>query len=482
MVKLIGVNMQFPSEGISRDKIFNELSKKKSSDPNWHEGRTMSLVYHFNDEHLEFLKNIYGLYMQENGLNPLAFKSLKNMEDEVMQMVLDLFHAPESGCGVITTGGTESILLALRTYKEYGKKIRGIKKPEAILPVTAHPAFVKACDYFGIKPVIIDSDSDYRVDVNKVRSKINKHTIVIVGSAPQFPQGVLDPLYELSQLGLEYDIPFHVDACVGGFYLPFLKNPPTFDFRLKGVTSISADLHKYGYAAKGASTLSYRDMKYMQHQFFVYENWPGGIYITSNIPGSKSGGAIACAWATLKFFGRNGYEKLTQDTQDVAEFVMKNINSLYPICVTGNPVMSIFGFQSLDPKFDIYRVAEFMHKKGWQIDRQIMPKGLHMMITINHKNIAEKLCSDMKEAVQMVLQNPSEKVSDTVAMYGMMSDLPFRGVIKNEVLKFFMNLYKPGATLVETNLTSENPPPKIIFRLIEIYTKISSWFRSILKS
>lgn len=471
--------MNFPQNGIPREQIFSELSKKKSSDPKWHDGHTMSLVYHYDDEHLDFLKNIYGLYMQENGLNPLAFKSLKNMEDEVIQMVLNLFHAPDSGCGVVTTGGTESILLALRTYKEYGKKIKGIKKPEAILPLTAHPAFMKACDYFDIKPIVIDSDADYKVDIHKVRAKINKNTIVIVGSAPQFPQGVLDPLDELSKMALEYDVPFHVDACVGGFYLPFLKNPPVFDYRLPGVTSISADLHKYGYAAKGASTLTYRDMKYMQHQFFVYENWPGGVYITSNIPGSKSGGPVACAWATLKFFGKSGYEKLTQDTQDVADYVMNQINSLFPMCVTGKPVMSIFGFQSLDPKFDIYRVAEIMHGKGWQIDRQIRPRGLHMMITINHKKVAEKLCADMKEAVQKVLQSPSEKVSDQVAMYGMMSDLPFRGVIKNEILKFFMNLYKPGATLTETSGQSQNPPPKIVLKLVEIYTRVVSWFRSL---
>jgi sphinganine-1-phosphate aldolase len=474
--------MKFPESGIDRDVIFKELAQKKQTDPKWHDGQTLSLVYHYSDEHLNFLKEVYGLYMQENGLNPLAFKSLKVMEDEVIQMALDLFHAPDTGCGAVTTGGTESILLALRTYKEYGKKIKGIKNPEAILPITAHPAFMKACDYFSIKPVIIDSDGDYRVDCKKVKAAINKNTIVLVGSAPQFPQGVLDPIEELSALALEFDIPLHVDACVGGFYLPFMKNPPIFDFRISGVTSISADLHKYGYAAKGASTISYRDMKYMQHQFFVYENWPGGVYVTANIPGSKSGGSIACAWATMKYFGKSGYEKLTQDTQEVANFVMDKINSFYPLAITGKPIMSIFGFQSLDPNFDIYRVAEIMHKNGWQIDKQIRPRGLHMMITINHKKVAEKLCHDLKLAVEEVLKSPSKEVSEQVAMYGMMSDLPFRGVIKNEILKFFMNLYKPGASLNDTDKSGSDAPPKAVLKIMGWYSKALAWCRSMVRS
>lgn len=474
--------MNFPESGMDREKIYHLLANKKELDPKWHDGQTLSLVYHYNDEHLEFLKEVYGLYMQENGLNPLAFKSLKVMEDEVIQMVLDLFHAPGSACGAVTTGGTESILLALRTYREYGKKIKGIKKPEAILPVTAHPAFMKGCDYFGIKPIVIESSADYRVNLKKVKAAINKNTIVVVGSAPQFPQGVIDPLEELSQLALEFDVPMHVDACVGGFYLPFMKNPPVFDFRIPGVTSISADLHKYGYAAKGASTISYRDMKYMQHQFFVYENWPGGIYITANIPGSKSGGGVACAWATLKYFGKSGYQKLTQDTQEVADYVMNQINSLYPLCITGNPTMSIFSFNSQDPNFDIYRVAEIMHKKGWQIDKQIRPRGLHMMITINHKNIAEKLCQDLKEAVEFVFQTPSLEASSEVAMYGMMSDLPFRGIIKNEILKFFMQLYKPGSALIEMDNSQSKAPPKIVLKLMGWYSKALAWARSVTRT
>ncbi len=471
--------MNFPENGMERETIFQDLAIKKASDPNWHKGQTLSLVYHHSDEHLNFLKEVYGLYMQENGLNPLAFKSLKVMEDEVIQMVLNLFHAPSTGCGAVTTGGTESILLALRTYKEYGKKIKGIKKPEIILPITAHPAFMKACDYFVIKPILIDSDKEYRVTVEKVKTAITKNTIALVGSAPQFPQGVLDPIEKLSLLALEYDLPLHVDACVGGFYLPFMKNPPVFDFQIPGVTSISADLHKYGYAAKGASTLTYRDMKYMQHQFFVYENWPGGVYATANIPGSKSGGGIACAWATLKFFGKKGYQKLTQETQEVADYIMKEINSMHPLQVTSNPAMSIFGFQSLEPKFDIYRVAELMHKNGWQIDKQIRPRGLHMMITINHKTVAEKLCCDMRSAVDYVLKNPSQEVSEQVAMYGMMSDLPFRGVIKNEILKFFMNLYKPGAALNETDMSSQDAPPPIVLKVMGLYSRILAWVRSL---
>lgn len=476
--------MNFPENGIDRESIYSILQSKKKGDPNWHEGQTLSLVYHYNDEHLNFLKEIYGLYMQENGLNPLAFKSIKAMEDEVMQMVLHLFHAPETGCGAITTGGTESILLVMKTYRDLAKNIKGIKHPEAILPVTAHPAFMKACDYFGIKPVIIASDADYRVDLNKVRLAINKNTIVLVGSAPQFPQGVLDPIDALSSLGLEFNIPLHVDACVGGFYLPFMESPPAFDFSLPGVTSISADLHKYGYAAKGASALCYRDMKYMQHQFFVYENWPGGVYITANIPGSKSGGGIACAWATLNYFGKSGYQKITQETQEIANYVMNQINTFYPLTITGKPVMSIFGFHSLDPHLDIYRVAEIMVKKGWHIDKQIRPRGLHMMITINHKNVAEKLCLDLKESVKHVLDSPSEKISEQVALYGMMSDLPFRGVIKNELLKFFMNLYKPGSTNNETELglsatQASDAPHPFILKIMSWYSRMLAWWRSL---
>jgi sphinganine-1-phosphate aldolase len=313
-------NNTIPEKGIDKTKLLEEMKGFGSEDKDWRNGKVWSLVYHMNDDHSDFMKTAYTSYFSENGLNPVAFKSLKRMEHEVIRMSLGLLNGDAKSVGNMTSGGTGSITIALLCYREYflskRKLIRGIHsviQPEMILPASAHPAFRKAAHYFGIKVVKAPLDKNYRVDVKKVKKLINFNTMLIVGSAPCYPYGVIDPIEDLGKLAKSKNIPLHVDACVGGFFLPFVEALgypiPPFDFRVEGVTSISADIHKYGYAAKGASVILYRSMDIMKHQFFIDDDWCGGIYISPSLQGTKPGGAIAAAWAALRSVGMDGYKK-----------------------------------------------------------------------------------------------------------------------------------------------------------------------------
>lgn len=303
--------MKFPELGADPDRLLQELTARKAKDTDWKSGKAFCLVYYPGDNWSKTIKAAYELYFSENALNPTAFPSLRNLEHEVVDMTCALLNGPETACGNLTTGGTESILLTVHTAREWARKHRpDITRPEIIIPITAHPAFIKACHYFDVDFHLAPLDDDLKVDMEAVKKLITPATVMLVGSAPCYPYGVIDPVEALSQLALERNLLLHMDACVGGFMLPFVNelgfSVPKFDFSLPGVTSISADLHKYGYAAKGASCILYRDAALRKHQYFVYTDWVGGIYGSPNMTGTRPGGAIAAAWATLKVIGRDG--------------------------------------------------------------------------------------------------------------------------------------------------------------------------------
>ncbi len=256
---------EIPPQGREYEEILAEMESLRKQDAAWHEGRIFSLVFHRSDAHTEFLKKAHGLFFEGNGLNPLAFPSLKRFENDVVQMSAWLFHGTPQTCGTMTSGGTESILLALKTYRDRARAVSPwIQHPEIVAPTSAHVAFHKAGSYFDIKIVSAPLREDYTVDVQAVRRLITPNTIALVASAPNYPFGTVDDVTELGRVAQEYNLGLHVDACVGGFLLPWVEAlgypVPCFDFRVPGVTSISADLHKYGYAAKGASVILYRDI------------------------------------------------------------------------------------------------------------------------------------------------------------------------------------------------------------------------------
>ena len=300
---------QLPHKGLSYTKVLSLMKQYGVNDANWKKGKTFSLVYHRDDTHTKFLQKAFELYFDENGLNPMAFKSLKTFEHEVVKMAAHMLHAPQEACGTMTSGGTESCLLAVKTYRDMARALRPwIRKPEMVVPESIHVAFEKGAEYFDVKIVRAPLDNNFTVDVKAVEKLINRNTILIVGSAPCYPYGVIDPIDELSKIALKHKLPLHVDACLGGFLLPFIEEIgytlPPYDFRVPGVTSMSADVHKYGFSAKGASVIVYRSIEYLRHQFFIYEDWRGGVFASPALLGTRPGGTIAAAWAAMVAQGK----------------------------------------------------------------------------------------------------------------------------------------------------------------------------------
>ena len=308
----------------------------KSDDLNWKEGRNFSYVYYAGDEILNTVKEAYQLFFSENALNPSAFPSLQKMEVDVIEMVGDLLNGDDLVAGSMTSGGTESILMAVKSAREWAKK-SGISNPEIIVPATAHPAFHKACYYFDMEIKVAKVGDDFRAIPTEIARCINNNTVMLVASAPSYPQGVVDPVEAIASLAKEKKLLCHVDACVGGFMLPFLKKLnfpiPGFDFSVDGVTSISADIHKYGYAAKGASVILYKNPELRKCQFYSYTHWSGGIYGSPSMAGTRPGGSIAAAWAALKYIGMEGYCKKAKicigTTQKLKKRLRRYLNYIF---------------------------------------------------------------------------------------------------------------------------------------------------------
>ncbi|MCF6237449.1 MAG: aspartate aminotransferase family protein [Candidatus Marinimicrobia bacterium] len=441
-----------PEQGLDHAEILKQMQQYGSGDVNYHDSKTWSLVYHLNEDHTAFLKEAYGLYFSENALNPMAFKSLKRFETEVISMTATLFHGDKKVVGTLTSGGTESCLLPVLTYRDMARSKRKLAfKPEMVVPESIHVAWIKAAKYFGVKIIYAPLKDDFRVDVEAVRKLINRRTILLVGSAPSYPHGVIDPIAELSLIAQQHNLPLHVDACLGGFLLPFIEkngvSVPEFDFRLPGVTSISADVHKYGFAAKGASTLIYRNMSYMKHQFFIDENWPGGVFASPALLGTRPGGSFAAAWAAMHALGEQGYRENARQIMDVTGELQAGIKAIDGLAIMGRPNMSVFGYYATDSRVNIFAVGDQMEAKGWHIDRIQRPEGLHVMVTPGHVKIVHDFLSDLKTSVELVRSNPDLAIEGSAAMYGMIAKLPFRGMIKKEVMKMMEGLYSPQGSM-----------------------------------
>ena len=438
----------FPQNKAKKEDVLSEMKTFNKEDSNWRDGKTWSLVYNAGEEHSKFLKEAYGMYFSENALNPTAFKSLKKFEHEVVRMSAEIFNGADHAVGTMSSGGTESVLLAVKTYRDLAKAKRfSLRKfkPEMIVPESVHVAFNKASKYFNVKMVVAPLDDTFRVDVSAVKKLINKNTILIVGSAPNYPFGTVDPIEELGELAISKKIPLHVDACLGGFLLPFVaKNGhdvPLFDFRVPGVTSISADVHKYAYAAKGASVIIYRNMDYLKHQFFVDEDWSGGVFVSPALLGTRPGGAIAAAWAALKVQGEEGLKEKAEIVMKIKDQIQEGIKEINELQVNGTPVAGIFSFVSTDKSINIYAVADYLEEKGWHTDRQQKPPSLHVMITTAHENVAGSYVADLKEAIAEIKKNPERNKTGNAAMYGMMAKVPVRKLIKNELMKVMKEMY-----------------------------------------
>ena len=389
----------FPSEGTPPDALLAELRGARGDDLDWRGGKAFSLVYNVGDDGLEtVLHSVASLYLHENALNPFAFPSLLNMEQEIVAMAADLLGG-SADAGALTSGGTESIFLAVQSAREHARTTRGIAEPQIITANTAHPAFEKACHYLDLERVVVPVGSDLRLDVDAVAAAVGPRTALVVGSAPCYPYGVIDPIGDLAALAEERGVLCHVDACLGGWLLPFwerLGEPvPPWDLQVPGVTSLSADVHKYGYTFKGASVVLYRDRALLQHQFFLFDDWPGGLYGSATTAGTRPAAPIAGAWAAIRYLGLEGYLRLATLVRDTTRTFQEGINALPGLAVTGDPDMSVFEFSSSTD--DISAVGDVMDDRGWKLDRQ--QGGLHLMVSPGHAAVADRFLEDLAHAV-----------------------------------------------------------------------------------
>ncbi len=431
-------DVKLPEKGLARDKILEEMEDLHEGDANWKDGRTWSLVYYAGDEHTEFLKKAYTQYFSENGLSPLAFPSIKKFETETISMTAAMLGGDDEATGSMTCGGTESILMAVKMHRQWFRAEHPeITRPEMILPESSHPAFQKAAHYFDVVPVRVPVRGDFRADLDATKAAINDNTILIVGSAPCYPYGVIDSIPELAAMAAERGIGCHVDACLGGFLLPFARKAgypiPEFDFQVPGVTSISADIHKYGFAAKGASTVLYRNRELRRHQFFVFSDWCGGIYASPTMTGTRPAGSIAAAWATLKAIGEEGYVRNARQIMETAKRLRDGVAAIDGLSIVAEPEMSVFAFTSDD--VDMFAVGDAMDESGWHLDRQPSPNSLHMMVALAHENVVDEFLADLEKSVEHVRANPSTSTEGSAPMYGMVATAPDRGMIKDFVLE-----------------------------------------------
>lgn len=428
--------VQFPVKAASRAELITYIEEKKLKDVDWKKGRAFCLVYHPGEERAALIKEIYNMYFSDNALNPTAMPSLAELEAETVSMCADLFHGDENVRGNITTGGTESILMAVKTARDWAKKHKPhITKPNVVLPVSAHPAFMKAFHYFNVDFIPVELGSDYRANPAAMSAAVNKDTIMIVGSAPSYPHGLMDPIADIAAIAKEKNIFCHVDACIGGFILPFVKQAgypiPDFDFAVDGVTSISADIHKYGYSSKGSSVILYKNSEIRKFQFSLYTKWNGGVYGSPTMTGTRPGGSIAGAWAALKAIGQEGYLEMAKVTMDVTKKIRAAIDAIPELEIIGHPDMCILAFKS--DKLDVFKLADELNKRGWHFERQQLPPSLHFTINYIHRLAAEDFIADLKASVDVAKKFSLESIANNLqikAVKGLSKILPAGTIAK----------------------------------------------------
>jgi sphinganine-1-phosphate aldolase len=390
----------FPEQGISGSELTHILSDHKAGDAQWELGKTFGFVYHPGSQHAKLPEAYQEAFRYESTLNPSAFPSLRKFEKEVVAMATEMVNGDRLVAGSVTTGGTESIFLAMKVAREVAMESGKKEGPfEVILPETAHPAFLKACHYLSLKAVFVPVDAQMMADPEAMQHAINGNTILMACSAPCFPCGVVDPVRRLGEIALRHHLLLHVDACMGGFMLPFMEEMgyqvPEFDFRVPGVTSISMDAHKYGYAPKGVSIILYRNRELRRKQFFIHTEWSGGIFASTTFSGTRSGGPVAGAWAIMKHMGRVGYNTLVRQVMETTQIIREGIENIEGLQIVGDPDMSVMAFSS--DQHNIYNIGDALTARGWYLDRLQFPEALHLTITQLNLGMANEFLRDLQE-------------------------------------------------------------------------------------
>ena len=409
-----------PATGMSTQQISHAFDDVSGNDVRWRDGKAFSLAYNAGPDVLQVAQDAYDRFGGANALNTAAFPSLRQMQSEVLDMVGVWLGSPTDAAGYFTSGGTESILMAVKAARDQFRAENAVTHPNMVLPTSAHAAFDKAAAYFGVELRRVAVQSDWRADVEAMAQHIDLNTVLIVGSSPQYPQGVIDDIPELANIALQHGVNFHVDACMGGVslaYLSRLNQPvPPWNMAVHGVTSISVDLHKFGYTSKGASVIMYANKRLRSFQGFFTDQWLGGVYASSGMLGTKSGGPIAAAWAVMHYLGDDGYLRLTRSARSATVKLSHHITHHPQLSLLAQPDALLLSFIANDPqRLNIYAVADEMWKRGWYIDRQEPPQSLHCTINAVHESVIDAMIVDLDECIAIVLD--TGKTGD-VGAYG----------------------------------------------------------------
>ena len=422
------VHASLPEEGVGREVILRELREMSTAeDAMGDSGRVSGSIYSGDHDHYAFLVEAYAFYAHSNVLQRDMYPSATKMEAEIIAMTAGMMHGdsegPDGVGGLITSGGTESLVTAMLTYREWGRSVKGITEPEVIVPVTGHPAMDKAFHYFGIKAIKAPVTDQYVVDLDFVRANITPNTVALVGTAGTYPHGLIDPFPELGQLALEHNIGLHVDGCLGGFIIAWAEDLgyslPPFDFRVPGVTSISADTHKYGYALKGSSVLLFKPKTLRREQYFLQEGWPGGMYSSPSMGGSRSGGLIAATWASMLTMGKAGYRAIAADIFRTANAIKAAVRTHPELELMGDSLFNVAFKATADSGIDIFHVNDGLADRGWRMNGLQRPPALHFCITRpnTQAGVAEAFAADLAAAVEYA-KNPPSPMPKSGAMYG----------------------------------------------------------------
>jgi sphinganine-1-phosphate aldolase len=392
----------------------------RARDVRWKEGRAFTLAYFAGDDVHDLAEEVFGQWMSDNALNTDAFPSLRTIQADVVSYVSGWLEGGKEAAGFMTTGGTESILMAVKAARQRGLLERGVKQPNVVLATSAHAAFEKGCYYFGLESRRIPVGDDWRADVEAMAAAIDENTVLLVGSAPQYPQGVIDPIPEIAALAEVRGINCHVDACMGGVTLTYLKrlghDIPTWNFTVPGVTSISVDLHKFGYTAKGASVIIHRTKALRAHQIFYTENWLGGVYGSSGVLGTKSGSSMAAAWAVMNYLGDDGYLRLTAGARRACEALAAGIVEIPGLALRAAPEATLLSFGAADADvLDVFAIADALWRRGWYVDRQGPPASLHCTVNNVHDGVIPEFLDALRASVAEVVE---ARASGGIGAYG----------------------------------------------------------------
>lgn len=432
---------RLPEAGRDRAEVLADLRwMAEHEDEMGFAGRMSGSLYHGDPEHYAFLVEAYGLFAHANVLQRDVYPSATKFEAEIVAMCLGMLHgeAAADACGVLTSGGSESLITQMVTYRDRARAERGVTEPEIILPGTGHCSLDKGAHYFGITLVYAPVGEDFKVDVDWVADHVTPNTVALFGSAGNYPHGLIDDIPALGRIAAEHGIGLHVDGCLGGFILPWGErlgyDVPPFDFRVPGVTSISVDPHKYGYGLKGTSVLLYADKDLRRYQYFTAPEWPGGTYISPGLSGSRSGGLIASTWAAMVSLGEQGYLEIAERVFATAARLRDGVAAIDGLRVIGDPLFNI-AFTGADPaELDIFHVNDFMQEKGWRLNGLQFPSAVHFCVTrpATQDGVVEQFLADLREGVEYARTQPVG-TARSGALYGL-SGAGAEGVVMAKTL------------------------------------------------